>query len=75
MAKTRFESVGLTTDETPKVVGSITIDFIDAGGQMIPRIAVNQLGRINPNTIERFLPFIYREIQRAQVEERRRGDE
>lgn len=70
MAQTKLGKVDLTATG-PVVIGSITITFLDADGHLIPEVSFAPLGRINPNTIERYLPFIYREIQRAQVKERR----
>jgi hypothetical protein len=55
------------------VAGEITLRFYDSGaGQLVPQVSFGPLGRINPNTIEKHLPFIYREIQRQQVIERKR---
>lgn len=62
---------GLAAAELPKVVGSITITFHDAGGHIVPTVSFAPLGRINPSTIERYLPFVYQEIQKQQVLERR----
>jgi hypothetical protein len=57
----------------PPCVGSITITFYDTGGHVVPQVSFAPLGRINPNTIEQHLPFIYRAIQREQVTDRRRA--
>jgi hypothetical protein len=55
------------------VVGEITLRFYDSeAGGLVPEVSFRPLGRINPNTIEKHLPFIYREIQRQQVIERKR---
>jgi hypothetical protein len=55
------------------VAGEVTLRFYDSGnGQLVPEVSFRPLGRINPNTIEKHLPFIYHEIQRQQVIERKR---
>ena len=88
MAQTGLEPVDLTSSPledatvqpvaaplaiSPVSCGSITITFFDGGGHMVPEVSFAPLGRINPNTIERFLPFIYQAIQREQVRERQGG--
>lgn len=61
----------LSDREGVKPVGSITITFHEVEGHVIPEVSFAPLGRINPNTIERCLPFIYQQIQRQQVADRR----
>lgn len=77
MAQSKLQQVDLSPEPAPlamPVMGSMTVTFLDAGqGHMVPEVTFAPLGRINPNTLERFLPFIYREIQREQVKERRNG--
>lgn len=78
MAQARQRQVDLTLrdeadDEAaklPVVFGRITITWYDYDGAIIPDITFDPLGRINPNTLERCLPHIYREMQRAQVASR-----
>lgn len=61
-------------DPPRNVFGSINITFYEDDGNVTPVVTFMPLGRINPNTLERCLPFIYREIQRQQVKDRRRSE-
>lgn len=65
MAQAKQRSLDIA--HTLPVAGSITITFYDADGHMVPEVSFAPLGRINPNTIERYLPYIYQQIQQEQA--------
>ena len=73
-AEARFQvQLPAPVDNPPPLpeAGCITIRFYDSGmAGLVPKVSFAPLGRINPNTIEKHLPHIYREIARAQVQER-----
>jgi hypothetical protein len=48
----------------------MTIAFDFEGGSLRPSITFNPVGRINPQTVEKHLGFIYREITKAQSMQR-----
>jgi hypothetical protein len=52
--------------EGARFAGSMTIDFWDYDGNVIPEIMFNPVGRITPNAIDRHLPHIYHQINIAQ---------
>jgi hypothetical protein len=74
MAQTRKRQVDLTlvdeADETPpapRMFGRMTITWWDHDGAITHDVTFDPLGRINPNSLDRILPHVFREIQRAQV--------
>lgn len=61
-------------DPPAPVYGRMTITWYDHGrGAVTPEITFSPLGKLNPNILERVLPYVYREMQRAQVQARKEG--
>ena len=57
---------------TPRTLsGRLIFDlYIEEGGGLSPEIKVSPVGRLTPAAVDRYLPYIYRAIQLAQVEAR-----
>ena len=77
--KTRPTSAG---DEEPvalaglSVVGRMIITCHDTGtGMLVPEITFDPVGRINQGWFDRYQNHFQRAIQRAQVQQRNKGEE
>ena len=72
MAEARAEerAVGLERDDGSKLFGSMTVEFWDHSGNVVPEVSFNPVGRIQPATIDKHLPVIYLSIAQAQTKER-----
>ena len=59
------------TEPEGRLYGQMTIKFWEHGtGNVTPEVSFSPIGSINPNTIERFLPYIYSQINLRQTQQR-----